>query len=217
MQSTTLSMSSARFEATTYSTKNSKSSKGYQDRTETNNLASAHANRNSSAFLLDIESLKQKNFSSFGSYISSESYKSEQLEEFRLSIQSMTIETFTEQNGEFKNINKGFRISFTSIEISFSGSADKSSSLYDDVFGEDAYWGAEKTSQRLFDFAKSLAGNDPEKLEQAREGALKGYKSVEKLVGQMPQVCVDTLDMFMEKIDLYKEEISPKQPINLTA
>ena len=224
MQSMTLNMTSTRFEATAYSSKRTSSKEGTTTAPayNTGNKAGSRYVSSGSAFILDIEGLKE-GVQSFASYLNNESSQSEGLnyQGFKMKIQSITIEAFSEQNGDHSNISEGFRFSYSSIEISMEEGlvSEKPTDTYDNYFGDDAYWGAEKTSGRIFDFIKSIAGGDPERLEQAREGAVKGYKSVENQIGQMPQVCVDTLELLMEKIDAHKEEITAaaQQPVDVTA
>lgn len=223
MQSMTLSMTSTRFEATAYSKRgasNSSREAASAPSYGTGNKAGSRYVSSGSAFILDIAGLK-KGLEDFGSYLNSSTSGSESMNSqgFKLRIQSITIEAFSEQKREHSRISEGFRFSYTSIEISMeqSSGADGSPDLYDSYFGDDAYWGAEKTSGRIMDFIKSISGGDPERLEQARSGAVKGYKSVESQLGTMPQVCVDTLELLMEKIDAYKEEITAQQPVDVTA
>ncbi|MGE4498642.1 MAG: hypothetical protein AB7E48_12285 [Deferribacterales bacterium] len=222
MQSMTLSMTSTRFEATAYSKRGASENRGAAGApayTNGNNAVGRYAN-SGSAFILDIAGLKE-GAQSFASYLNSGASENESLasQGFKMKIQSITIEAFSEQKNEHARISEGFRFSYTSIEISMeqSSQAEEPSDLYDSYFGDDAYWGAEKTSGRIMDFIKSISGGDPERLEQARNGAVKGYKSVEGQLGTMPQVCVDTLELLMEKIDAYKEEITAQQPVDVTA
>ena len=49
---------------------------------------------------------------------------------------------------------------------------------------EDGYWGVKQTSQRLFDFASALAGDDVEKMKSMQEAIEKGYKQAEKTWGK---------------------------------
>ncbi len=223
MQSMTLSMTSTRFEATAYSKRGASDSSreaASAPSYSTGNKAGSRYASSGSAFILDIAGLK-KGLEDLGSYLNNAAEENESLasQGFRLKIQSITIEAFSEQKNEHARISEGFRFSYTSIEISVEqgSQTEEPSDLYDSYFGDDAYWGAEKTSGRIMDFIKSIAGGDPERLEQARSGALKGYKSVESQLGTMPQVCVDTLELLMEKIDAYKEEITAQQPVDLTA
>ena len=67
---------------------------------------------------------------------------------------------------------------------------------------EDGYWGVKQTSVRIIEFAKSLAGNDPEKLENMREAFEKGYKQAEKTWGgELPQISKDTFDAVQKAFD----------------
>ena len=43
---------------------------------------------------------------------------------------------------------------------------------------EDGYWGVSQTSQRLFDFASALAGDDVEKMQKMQEAMEKELKSI---------------------------------------
>ena len=59
---------------------------------------------------------------------------------------------------------------------------------------EDGYWGVKQTSQRLFDFASALAGDDVEKMQKMQAAIEKGYKMAEKTWGgNLPQISQDTL------------------------
>lgn len=72
---------------------------------------------------------------------------------------------------------------------------------------EDGYWGVKQTSERILDFAKALAGNDPEKAEQMREAITKGYESAAKLWGgELPGISQQTYDAVMKGIDDWKAE-----------
>lgn len=60
---------------------------------------------------------------------------------------------------------------------------------------EDGYWGVKQTSQRLFDFASALAGDDVEKMKSMQEAIEKGYKQAEKTWGkELPEISKQTLD-----------------------
>lgn len=70
---------------------------------------------------------------------------------------------------------------------------------------EDGYWGVEQTSDRLFSFATALAGNDPEQADKMIEAFKKGYQAAEKSWGgELPQLCKDTYDAFLQKMDDWK-------------
>ncbi len=67
---------------------------------------------------------------------------------------------------------------------------------------EDGYWGVNKTSERILDFAKTLAGDDPEKLEKMRAAFEKGYAQAEKIWGgELPDISKRTYDAVMKGFD----------------
>lgn len=60
---------------------------------------------------------------------------------------------------------------------------------------EDGYWGVKQTSQRLFDFACALAGDDVEQMKKMQNAMEKGFKQATKAWGEeLPGICKDTLD-----------------------
>ena len=67
---------------------------------------------------------------------------------------------------------------------------------------ENGYWGVKQTSERILDFAKALAGDNPEKLEQMRSAFEKGYKQAEKTWGgELPDISKQTFDAVMKGFD----------------
>ncbi len=67
---------------------------------------------------------------------------------------------------------------------------------------EDGYWGVKQTSDRIVSFATSLAGNDPDALEEMKDAFIKGYKQAEKQWGgELPEISKKTYDAVMEKFD----------------
>ena len=67
---------------------------------------------------------------------------------------------------------------------------------------EDGYWGVKQTSERILDFAKALAGDDPEKLENMRDAFEKGYAQAEKTWGgKLPDISQQTYEAVMKGFD----------------
>ncbi|MDC7293430.1 MULTISPECIES: hypothetical protein [unclassified Butyrivibrio] len=67
---------------------------------------------------------------------------------------------------------------------------------------EDGYWGVKQTSERILDFAKTLAGDDPEKLEKMRSAFEKGYAQAEKTWGgELPEISKQTYEAVMKGFD----------------
>lgn len=61
--------------------------------------------------------------------------------------------------------------------------------------GEDGYWGVKQTSQRLFDFASALAGDDVENMKKMQEAMEKGFKLATGAWGKkLPNICSETMD-----------------------
>lgn len=69
---------------------------------------------------------------------------------------------------------------------------------------EDGYWGVKQTSERIFDFAKALAGDDTEKMKKMQEAFEKGFKQAEKTWGgALPQISQDTHAAVTKKFEDY--------------
>ncbi len=67
---------------------------------------------------------------------------------------------------------------------------------------DDGYWGVKQTSERILDFAKALAGDDPEKLENMRAAFEKGFAQAEKTWGgKLPEISQQTYDAVMKGFD----------------
>ena len=73
------------------------------------------------------------------------------------------------------------------------------------------FWGAEKTAQRILDFAKSLAGGDSDAISTLRDAFEKGFGESEKIWGdKLPDVCQDTYDLVQKGFDEWEKEIASK-------
>ncbi|MGN0437468.1 MAG: hypothetical protein ACI4F4_03020 [Lachnospiraceae bacterium] len=81
---------------------------------------------------------------------------------------------------------------------------------------EDGYWGVKQTSQRLFDFASALAGDDVDKMKEMQSAMEKGFKEATKLWGKdLPQLSQDTLKAANQLFDDYYA--SKNQPTDVQA
>lgn len=90
----------------------------------------------------------------------------------------------------------------------FTVSADVKAQAQADI-AEDGYWGVEQTSDRILDFAKALAGDDPEKAEEMLEAFKEGFKQATKAWGdELPEISQKTYDAVMEKFEAWKSETS---------
>ena len=69
---------------------------------------------------------------------------------------------------------------------------------------EDGYWGVNQTSERIFDFAMALAGDDEEKMQEMKSAFEKGFKlAEEKWGGELPEISQNTFDAVNKKFDDY--------------
>lgn len=72
---------------------------------------------------------------------------------------------------------------------------------------EDGYWGVEKTSDRIVEFAKTLAGNDPSKASELLDAFKKGYEQATKAWGkELPDISSKTYDAVNDKFQKWMDE-----------
>ncbi|MCL2020210.1 MAG: hypothetical protein FWG70_10710 [Oscillospiraceae bacterium] len=88
--------------------------------------------------------------------------------------------------------------------------AEASSEKYDD------YWSVDATAERIFTFAKTLAGDDDAMFEKMKDAFLKGFKQAEGAWnsaggGKLPSVSYQTKDKVLEMFDTWESEIKAKQ------
>ena len=73
---------------------------------------------------------------------------------------------------------------------------------------EGGYWGVEQTSERLVSFAKALSGGDPAKADLMIEAVKKGFQQAEEVWGgELPQICRDTLDRTISKLESWRDSL----------
>lgn len=71
-----------------------------------------------------------------------------------------------------------------------------------DLVADDGYFGVEKTSERIFNFAVGIAGGDPSRLEAIKEGVNNGFQeALDAFGGELPDISYDTYDAVMNKLD----------------
>lgn len=72
------------------------------------------------------------------------------------------------------------------------------------AISEDGYYGVKKTSERLFEFAQALAGDDEEKMKEMQKAIEKGYKQATGAWGkELPSICQETMDAVNGMFDDY--------------
>ncbi len=74
---------------------------------------------------------------------------------------------------------------------------------------ENGYWGVEQTSDRILDFAKALAGNDPAKADELFNAFKKGFDEATKSWGQeLPDISKRTYEAVEKKFNDWKNSAS---------
>lgn len=71
-----------------------------------------------------------------------------------------------------------------------------------ELIADDGYFGVEKTSERIFNFAVGMAGGDPAKIDAIRQGVEKGFQeALGAFGGSLPDISYETFDTVMQKLD----------------
>jgi hypothetical protein len=75
--------------------------------------------------------------------------------------------------------------------------------------GSEDFWGAEKTANRILDFAKSLAGNDPDNFKKVKDAFEKGFGECSGIWGgDLPDVCNQTAELVRKGFDDWEKEFN---------
>ena len=97
-------------------------------------------------------------------------------------------------------------------EIAVSGSStidisELSQEEAQELVADDGYFGVEQTSDRIVNFALSLAGGDVSRLDAIKEGVENGFnEALEAFGGTLPDISYETLDAVMQKLDAWAAE-----------
>ena len=82
-----------------------------------------------------------------------------------------------------------------------------------ELVDEDGYWGVEQTSDRIVQFALSLAKDDVSLLEKIKAGVVKGFEQAKQdFGGELPDISQKTFDAVMSKLDDWAKEHQEEPP-----
>lgn len=82
-----------------------------------------------------------------------------------------------------------------------------------ELISEEGYFGVEKTSQRIVDFAINAFGADPTKLTQITDAIEKGFQEAAAVFGgQLPEISHQTYAAVMEKLDNFAGKTAENKP-----
>lgn len=74
---------------------------------------------------------------------------------------------------------------------------------------ENGYWGVNQTAGRILDFAKAIAGDDIDKLNEMKAAVEKGFKLASDMWGgSMPSITGQTYDKVMQGFDEWEKSIT---------
>jgi hypothetical protein len=74
-----------------------------------------------------------------------------------------------------------------------------------EAISENGYWGVNKTAERLLDFAKTISGGDPSKIETLKAAFKEGFEQAkEAFGGTLPEISQMTYDKVMEGFDAWQ-------------
>ncbi len=86
-----------------------------------------------------------------------------------------------------------------------------------ELISEDGYLGVEQTSERIVQFALSIANGDPNRLAEIKASIDKGFQmAAEALGGVLPDISMETYNAIMDKLDAWAESFdeAPAQTDN---
>lgn len=103
---------------------------------------------------------------------------------------------------EFYQVKESLKIDFN-IEAEFDLSIDPATQQEAlDLISEDGEWGAQKTSERLLEFAEALIGDDSSKIDLMKQAFIDGFNEVKELFGaELPEISENTYDLVMQGFD----------------
>ncbi|MGB3226311.1 MAG: hypothetical protein WBB23_26225 [Desulforhopalus sp.] len=99
----------------------------------------------------------------------------------------------------FKEQGLDYKIATDNSEIDLSTITPEEAQ---DLIADDGYFGVEKTSERIFNFAVGMAGGDPAKIDAIRQGVENGFQeALDAFGGWLPDISHETYDTVMQKLD----------------
>jgi len=115
------------------------------------------------------------------------------MEENKRQLMALVQKTLSGQVGTYGKANED-SVWKTLASGKYTADAATKAQAQKDI-SEDGYWGVKQTSQRLFDFASALAGDDVDKMKDMQKSMEKGFKLATKAWGrELPKISQDTLD-----------------------
>ena len=120
-------------------------------------------------------------------------------------LRSLVEKMLLKQGQKFTTLADAFdMIKDGTIEVDDETAAEAAKEVADD-----GYWGVEQTSERMFSFAKALAGNDPTKADSMLEALQKGYdEAAKQWGGELPEICQKTLEATKKMLTDWRDGVT---------
>lgn len=123
------------------------------------------------------------------------------------SMQNLVEKLLGKQKGTFDLANSTNLAATFRQAVQFASPEDIAKAQAD--IAEDGYWGVNKTSDRLVSMVIALAGGDTDKADELKNAITKGFKKATAAWGEkLPQLCQDTYDAAMKKMDDWKNGVT---------
>ncbi|MCD4712785.1 MAG: hypothetical protein K8R73_05830 [Clostridiales bacterium] len=120
-------------------------------------------------------------------------------ESFKVMVRSM----IEKQGGNVSEILKALA---NGEEVTITVDAETKQSAQEAI-SEDGYWGVNKTSERILEFAKTISGGDKSKIDTLIGAFKEGFEAAkEAFGGELPEISQQTYDKVMEGFEAWKAE-----------
>jgi len=129
-------------------------------------------------------------------------------------LRSLVEKMLLKQGQKFTTLADAFdMIKEGTIEVDDETAAEAAKEVADD-----GYWGVEQTSERMFSFAKALAGNDPTKADSMLDALQKGYdEAAKQWGGELPEICQKTLEVTKKKLTDWRDGVTAEENTDIAA
>ena len=120
-------------------------------------------------------------------------------------LRSVVEKMMLKQGQQFTTLSDAFDM----IEEGIITVDDEVAKEAQEEISEDGYWGVNQTSDRLFSFAKALAGNNPANADKMLEALQKGYDAATaSWGGELPELCKQTLEATQKKLTEWRDSLN---------
>lgn len=123
---------------------------------------------------------------------------SKNTETFKLMVQNM----IEKQGGKVDEILKSLA---EGKEVTVKVDAE-TQALAQEAVSETGYWGVTQTSDRILEFAKTISGGDPSKIDTLIGAFKEGFEAAKKAFGgELPEISQQTYDKVMEGFETWRD------------